>query len=248
MRLQLSKTLLSKKLSGKSLLTGFISLSVLSLFFGADQTLLSASGHTVFEKHQYWRVFTASLLHADLTHFTSNAFFFAGLAVLLHNYFGWRVFPVLSFLAGGLINLLTISFYPPEIHLVGVSGVIYFMAAFWLTLYVLIEKRQKLLTRFIHAIAVSLIFFFPHVFQERVSYLAHALGYVTGVPIALIYYFGFQKKIEAKEEWKEVPTDYDEMEDIIALDESSFHLVKESDSPLSALASDSSQSQRQKDP
>lgn len=243
MKLKLTKTFLSGKPSQNSFLVGMISLGILALFFGADRETFSANGFLVYEKNEYWRAFTTTLLHADLKHLSANAFFFTGLAALLYNYFGFWVFPVLSFVVGGLINLIALKIYDPAIHLVGVSGVIYFMASFWLTLYILIERRQKLIVRFVHALAVSLIFLFPQIFEERVSYLAHGLGFLFGMPLALIYYFSFRKTIRSKDQWEEifVTSSDDEMEKTILLEESSYRLVQPGESSPSERASDSSQ-------
>lgn len=239
MEKKLTKTYLSKRPSSNSFMIAIMGLSVLTMFFGADQSNFSGNGYLVFEKKEYWRAFTTTLLHADLNHLAHNAFFFAGLAGLLHNYFGLWVFPVLSLVVGGLINLVALSVYPPEIHLVGVSGVVYFMASFWLTLYILIEKRQKLIIRLVHAIAVSLIFLFPQVFEANTSYLAHGLGFVFGVPLGILYYFIFKKKIKAREEWIEIQKPDDD-EDIILLDSNSYHPVQPEDPSPSERASDSS--------
>jgi rhomboid protease GluP len=240
MELKLSKTYLSRKPSSWSFLVGFIGLVVLALFFLADRNLLSANGYLVFEKKEYWRLFTSSLLHADLVHLAHNAFFFAGLSALLFQYFGFWVFPVLSLLVGALINLVAVYIYPPEVHLVGISGVIYFMASFWLTLYILIERRQKLLVRVVHAIAIPLIFLFPEVFDAQTSYLAHGLGFVFGVPLGLMYYFINKDEIRSKDVWVEIKRERDAMEDIILLEQNSFHLVTPEDHEPSGPASDSS--------
>jgi membrane associated rhomboid family serine protease len=244
MEQKLTKTFLSKIPSHHSMLVAALSLMVLVLFFSSDHQNFSANGFLVFEKKEYWRVFTTTLLHADLNHLAHNAFFFTGLSALLHSYFGLWVFPFLSLVVGGLINLVALRIYPPETHLVGISGVVYFMAAFWLTLYILIERRQKLRVRFIHAAAVSLIFFFPETFQERVSYLAHGLGYLFGVPMALTYYIVNRQEIRAQDQWRELPVEDDEMNNTILLDENSYHLEQSEADVLSPPASDSVQSPR----
>lgn len=244
MKLKLTKTFLSSKPSQNSFLVGIIALGSLAMFFGANQESFSANGFLVYEKKEYWRAFTTTLLHADLNHLAANAFFFSGLSTLLHHYFGIWVFPVLSFLVGGLINLIALKIYPPAVHLVGVSGVVYFMASFWLTLYVLIEKRQKLMVRFMHACAVSLIFLFPQVFEAKVSYLAHGLGFIFGVPLAITYYLLFKIKIHSKDQWEEIIhyNDEEEMEKTILLEESSYRLVQPEEVLPSERASDYVQS------
>jgi rhomboid protease GluP len=238
---KLTKTFLSKRPSSKSFAVAALSLLVLFLLFYYDRQFFSANGFLIYEKKEYWRAFTTTLLHADLNHFAHNAFFFTGLAALLHSYFGFWVFPILSLIVGGLINFIALAIYPPQMHLVGVSGVIYFMASFWLTLYILIERRQKLKIRFIHALAISLIFLFPESFQTRVSYLAHGLGFVFGVPMALAYYFFNKKKIRDKDVWIEINKDVD-FDYSTDSQENFDHQVQSEDDEPSQHVSGSSQS------
>ena len=163
---------------------GLTALMAVYLVFHQDYLALarwlSATPAQVFAGHEYWRAFTTSLVHADLEHFLANSFFFAGLSYLLYGYFGLWVFPVLSFAAGGVINLLTLATHQPTVTLVGASGVVYFMAAFWLALYVGIERGLSIPRRLINSMALSLVLFAPETFQPRVSYRAHAIGYLVG--------------------------------------------------------------------
>lgn len=224
---KLVKTFLSKRLSSVSFMTGVISLALMALFFGANPESFSANGFLVYEEGEYWRAFTTTLLHADLNHLAHNAFFLLGLSTLLHNYFGFWVFPFLSLIAGGIINLIALKMYPPAVHLVGVSGVIYFMASFWLTSYMLIERRHKVLSRFIYATGITLIFLFPQVFQPEVSYLAHGLGFIVGIPFAILYFAFNFRKIRSAEEWVEIKKDPIELYDI-ELEQSDYRFQSES--------------------
>jgi rhomboid protease GluP len=226
MERRLQKTFLSRKTSPESLIIAFLGLAVMFLFFTFDQKLFSANGYLVFEKKEYWRAFTTTLLHADLNHLAHNAFFFTGLATLLHNYFGFWVFPVLSLIAGAIINLICLYFYPPMVTLVGVSGVIY-LASFWLVLYLFVEKRQSFKVRLLHAFAVSLIFLFPEAFQPQTSYLAHGVGFLLGLPLGVMYYYWNREKILAKEEWVEIKKEKSPMENIILLENGDFVLLNE---------------------
>ena len=170
MQLQLTKTLLSKKLSPQSKLVGLFSYLVLLLVFILDNQNLSANGYLVFEKGEYWKAFTTTLMHADFVHLGHNTLFFLAFSVLLNSYFGFWIFPVLSFVVGGLINLIALKIYDPQIYLVGISGVIYFMAAFWMTMFVGLERQMSLYRRIMITTGVSLILFFPEVFVKNVSY------------------------------------------------------------------------------
>ncbi|HXH29363.1 MAG TPA: rhomboid family intramembrane serine protease [Bacteriovoracaceae bacterium] len=150
MKKKLIKIFLSKRPGPQNVVAALLGLLVIVALFFADASnfypvsdFLSASGTKVFLHHEYWRLFTTTLVHADLSHLSMNSIAFTILALLLHTYFGALVFPVLSFMVGGLINVIALSFYPGHVTLVGISGVIYFMAAFWMTLYMTIERSPS---------------------------------------------------------------------------------------------------------
>lgn len=210
MALRLTKTLLSQKPSPQSVLVGLTSYLVLLVIFLINNPLLSANGHVVYENGQYWRAFTTTLMHADFTHLGHNTLFFTGLAVMLNYYFGFWVFPLLSLLIGGVINLIALKIYPPQVYLVGISGVIYFMAAFWMVMFINLERQMKLSKRVIIALGVSLILLWPEVIDEKTSYLAHALGFGFGIPSALLYYRLNWRKLRSHEVWQEHYVYHDE--------------------------------------
>lgn len=55
------------------------------------------------------------------------------------------------------------------------------------------------------AIGVSLILFFPEVFQKNVSYLAHGLGFGIGLILGISTFFLRKKAIRSHEVWVEKP-------------------------------------------
>ena len=228
MQLQLTKTLLSKKLSPQSKLVGLVSYLVLLLVFILDNQNLSANGYLVFEKGEYWKAFTTTLMHADFVHLGHNTLFFLAFSVLLNSYFGFWIFPVLSFVVGGIINLIALKIYDPQIYLVGISGVIYFMAAFWMTMFVGLERQMSLYRRIMITTGVSLILFFPEVFVKNVSYLAHGLGFGMGIILGIIYFKLMREKLRSNELWIEKATENHELEEYIA------NLDNENDSEIGA--------------
>ena len=228
MQLQLTKTLLSKKLSPQSKLVGLVSYLVLLLVFILDNQNLSANGYLVFEKGEYWKAFTTTLMHADFVHLGHNTLFFLAFSVLLNSYFGFWIFPVLSFVVGGLINLIALKIYDPQIYLVGISGVIYFMAAFWMTMFVGLERQMSLYRRIMITTGVSLILFFPEVFVKNVSYLAHGLGFGMGIILGIIYFKLMREKLRSNELWIEKAPENHELEEYIA------NLDNENDSEIGA--------------
>lgn len=205
MEKKLTRTFLSKRPGDQNIFIAVLSFLVLLAIFLFSGRSLEASGILVFDKGEWWRLFTTSLMHADVMHLGHNALFFIIFAILLNTYFGWAVFPVLSLLMGGLINLLTLSYYPKEVTLVGISGVIYFMASFWMTSYVMIERKMKFRRRLIIATGISLALFCPDVIhlEAKVSYLSHALGFAFGIPAALAWFYRNKTSVRNEEVWIE---------------------------------------------
>lgn len=213
--MELKKTLLSKKIIPSSIFTGLVSYLVLVLVFIIDDERLVANGRLVYEKGLYWKAFTSALMHGDFMHLGNNTLFFFIFSVLLNSYFGFWIFPVLSFLVGGIINLIVLKFYPPGISIAGISGVIYFMAAFWMTLFVCLERQRSIGRRLIIVTGVSLVLLFPETFVKNVSYLAHALGFGMGIISGLVYFKTKRQELRSHELWVEKAPENQELEEYI---------------------------------
>ena len=139
------------------------------------------SGRSIFEGHEYWRLFTSLCAHADLSHLLSNALIFLVFGWMLKAYFGLMVFPVASFAIGLITNLLTVSVYDPGIKLLGASGMAYGMVALWLVFYVRHDADHRVPMRIFRAVGFALVMMFPTTFEPQVSYLAHAIGFAIGL-------------------------------------------------------------------
>lgn len=159
----------------------------------------------VLEGGEYWRLLTALAVHADMRHLLSNALLLAIFSYLLFGYFGFWAFPAGSLVLGAVVNYLSLLTYPPEIRLVGASGMIYGMAAFWLTMYMLIERRLTLRRRLMHGVGVGLVLLVPTALERAVSYRSHWIGLVLGVAFALIYFGCRRDWIRAQDVWEQVP-------------------------------------------
>lgn len=148
-------------------------------------------------KHEYWRLWTALFAHADLGHLLSNSLTYFVVGYFLAGYFSLWLFPVLAFAMGGLINYLVVMGYPADIRLVGVSGVVYWMAGAWLVLYFLIDKRKTFTQRTLRSIGVALGVFFPAAaFDPSISYKAHLYGFILGVLSGAVYWALNRKTFE----------------------------------------------------
>lgn len=173
------------------LLAVFI-LSLANAAFHADfmglRDLMPVSKDAFYQKHEYWRAWTALIAHADWGHLFSNLFLFVPLSYFLFGYFGPWYFPVTGFFVGGLVNMATILTMPSQVDLIGVSGVVYWMGAAWLTLYLLIERRESVRRRLFKVLIIAVGLFLPESYKPEVSYLAHFYGFVAGVVSSFGYY------------------------------------------------------------
>jgi rhomboid protease GluP len=161
---------------------------------------LAAVPEKVLVSGEYWRLLTAMALHVDIEHFFWNAVLFALFSFLLYGYFGFWVYPLLTLALGSLVNYLSLLTYPPGVRLVGSSGLVYLMAGFWLTMYILVERRITLGRRLLHGLGVGLIVLMPSAFQATVSYRTHAFGLAIGIVSAIVYFLFWKPAIRAAEE------------------------------------------------
>lgn len=167
-----------------------------------------ASGDLVFKQHEYWRAWTTLFVHADIGHLLSNLFLFVPFAFILTSYFDLLFFPVAGFFIGGLVNLAVLSTMPGKVMLVGVSGVVYWMGAAWITLAYLVDRRDKPIIRLVKSLGVSMLLFLPETYRPEVSYLTHLLGYLGGIGAALIYY-GLLRRTFLRAEKYDLRYDFD---------------------------------------
>lgn len=209
-------TWLSKK---PAPLSAFISavctflLALISLIYWRDslhaQSWMTASNQAVFEHLEVWRAWTALFIHADEKHLFSNSFLFFILGTFLGGHFGILVFPTLALIMGGLINLIVLAKMPPDVQLLGASGVVYWMGGTWLILYFLLDRKRTVFQRGIRAIGVGLLLFVPaEAFDPSISYLSHSIGFSSGLFCGLIYYALHRPLFlaaEVKELFKEEP-------------------------------------------
>jgi rhomboid protease GluP len=161
-----------------------ISASSLSLLGGA-------SGREVLEGGQYWRLFTAPLLHLDISHVGFNCFALWLIGRRLEPLIGWRwtagLFAVSAFcgaVASVLIN-------PVNIVTAGASGGILglFAAAVVVAFRTPAGKaRSQLILRALYGLVPSLLPFFstPPSGGMVVDYAAHLGGAIGGVLASLL--------------------------------------------------------------
>lgn len=167
-------------------------------FLKADQWM-PATGFLVLKQKEYWRLWSALFAHADLSHLFGNIFLFIPFSYFLSKRFSWWFFPAFGFLIGGIINLLVTMYLPDKVSIIGVSAVVYWMGAAWMSLSFFIDRRDGIGERLLKVSGVSVVLFFPTTFLPEVSYLSHFLGYFLGIVSGSLYYFIFRKKFIAAE-------------------------------------------------
>jgi len=164
--------------------------------------LLPASGETVLEQGETWRLLTAMAAHADALHLLSNSVFLTWLIYVCYGAFGPSLFPLSVVPVSALALAVTIEGYAPGIRLVGASGMVYALAGAYLTLFTLVERRLGIVNRLIRAVGFFLVVLLPTSIRPEVSYRAHAIGLFLGVCLALAYYLARRDSIRAAEHWE----------------------------------------------
>lgn len=163
---------------------------------------LPAIHSKVFNQWQWWRVFTATLIHGDLGHLVSNLYMLGIFSFFVYGYFGLSVYPFYTFLGAGLVNLVSIYTYAPNVRLLGASGLVYLLGGFWLTLYLFIQRQYTVSRRLMRVFGLALMVFFPTSFEATTSYRTHFIGFLVGVVMAVFYFLLNKKKIRAKESFQ----------------------------------------------
>lgn len=174
-------------------------LSVLYWQRNGYSLLLAATGNQVFESKEYWRLFTTVFIHADMKHLISNMYMLSLLGYFVAGYFGFIIFPIATTFFAGVINLIAIKTYDPNVVLLGASGLVYLLAGFWFAMYVIIERQRPFIARVVRVIGVALVVLFPTTFEPEVSYRTHFIGFVVGILIAIPYSFIYQAKKGGKQ-------------------------------------------------
>lgn len=203
------RTFLSRKPAKGSREIAALSLLVLALFsaaywhdwFGLSDKL-AASREAIFDRGELWRLVTGNLVHADGSHLVANSLSFVVLAYLLVGYYGVGVFPGLALAMGVVTFAISTLTYPPRATLVGASGIVYWMAGFWLSLYLAIDRRFGVAGRLLRAVGVFLVVFVSASGSPETSHRTHYIGVALGVLCGLVYFLLKKEAIRSREVWE----------------------------------------------
>ena len=159
---------------------------------------LSASMNLIKEG-QVWRLLTMLFVHRDLAHLGGNLFVLLPFTYSLLSYFQKRQIYALALVSGMSANYLTLLRLPGQTQLLGISGLSYWAAGAWLTLFILIDTRKSLRRRISYAIFISGMLLVPEKFSPDISYINHFWGLLFGVLCGLAIYKRNRQVIRAAE-------------------------------------------------
>ncbi len=183
------------------LIVFLVSVYCCELAFGVDppqagspsiQTLFFLGGtftSSVVSEGQWWRLFTAPLLHGSIVHLVFNCMSLWVAGALLERLIGWRWFAGIFFLSAIGGSAASIFINPPNIVGVGASGGIVglFAAAIAASFHFQSAKiADAMRFRAIQILVPALLPILSSVKNgEKVDYAAHVGGAVVGVLLAL---------------------------------------------------------------
>lgn len=177
---------------------------------GGLDALMVASGEAVFQKHEYWRLWSALFAHADFGHIASNSLLFFPFTYYLFGYYGLWFFPLFGIFIGGVVNALVLLGMPAETGLLGISGVVYWMGAAWLTLYLLVDRRGTLRLRIAKVALITALLFTPEMYQPQVSYMSHFLGFLFGIGSGAGFFLLHRERFRKAEVLEEIREESDQ--------------------------------------
>ncbi len=145
------------------------------------------SGIAVYEKHEYYRVFTSMFLHADVSHLFGNMIALYFLGSILEREYGHAKYTILYFGAGILAAGASVAFqYAVQDFTgsVGASGAIYGIlgALLWLVIIHKGRYQEVTLPRMIFYLAYSL---YSGIQGTNIDNAAHIGGLIAGFVIAI---------------------------------------------------------------
>ena len=193
---------LEKKISKNSILLSF-SFLVICLIFSTlhwqdpSKYQFYLMKQDLLSSNSYYRIITSIFAHADIAHLLSNSFLLFIFGLLLHNYYGFTIFPFVSLILGCLANIITIQLYDhPQIRLLGASSMVYSMIAMWLIWYVRYEKKKEFKTKLMRIFGFILIILLPTKFSANTSYLGHFVGFILGIIASFSFLFITDQKVK----------------------------------------------------
>ena len=168
----------------------------LTLIFYTDNSLggnLKQHGMMVAKEVQsgeWWRLFTAIMLHGDLLHLIANfsfGFIFLGIAM---GRFGSAYATWFSLAGGAAANAGALYMYPDSYRSLGASGMIMAcLGMITLQNWGTIRNRSNSLHRIFPPLCAGILLFVLTGFSPESDVIVHSLGYLAGLGLGLFLSF-----------------------------------------------------------
>lgn len=192
--------------SGLEIHTGALCWCVVLIFWHWVATFISPGlasagqmSNIAVAEGEWFRLFTAVLLHSDLAHLLANVTFgaiFLGLAMAR---FGWGVTLLATFLAGALGNILGYVLYEAPYRGVGASGMM--MGALGLLCihsFALWRKSPKAARYILSGVIAGFLLFVLFGFSPGSDILAHLGGFLGGLFFGALLSFIREQKLQER--------------------------------------------------
>ena len=163
--------------------------------------------YSVYSKDEWYRLITATFLHADISHIISNMvglFFLGGLIEISVGHLGFALIYLLSGIGGNAVSVLYEKTFMIDRYSVGASGGVYGLIGAVLVLSIYERIRQKsegeskgTTGNLVYRGAFVVIFMVASGFSEQnINNAAHIGGLVIGMLVSFILVLILRKKIK----------------------------------------------------
>lgn len=145
----------------------------------------------ILKDGQWWRLFTALTLHADVGHLVANLVSGIGLGLLANRTFGAGLTWLFTLLGGALGNLLTAWFYAPKLHFnYGASTAIFATLGLLIGHAILTtinthgrkQWRQYQMPLMVGIAVLAL----TGIGDTKTDVVAHVCGFIVGIPFGIL--------------------------------------------------------------
>ncbi len=150
--------------------------------------LLAQINSRVINNQEYWRLFTAMFLHADVFHIFSNLIALLLFGAAVEKNYTKLQYLVIYFVSGLIGNILSLFLLPLNAISLGASGCIFGLMGASFILFVFDGERFLLLLGLFY-----LAYFIISSLAPGINLWAHLFGLVGGITFG--YYFGRSKKM-----------------------------------------------------
>ena len=163
--------------------------------------------YSVYSRDEWYRLITATFLHADISHIFSNMiglFFLGGLIEISVGHLGFALIYLLSGIGGNAVSILYEKAFLMDRYSIGASGGVYGLIGAVLVLSIYERIRQKSedsskaqTGNLVYRGLFVVVFMVASGFSEQnINNAAHIGGLVIGILVSLILVFILGKKIK----------------------------------------------------